>query len=48
MNPLFPKPNGASENQPALKLDDGSGLRVVKAKFVDEQQFDWDLFDGYD
>ena len=48
MNPLFPKPNGASELQPSLKLDDGSGLRVVNAKFVGEQQFDWDLFDGYD
>ena len=48
MNPLFPKPNGASEIQPALKWDDGSGLRVVNAKFLGEQQFDWNLFDGYD
>jgi hypothetical protein len=29
-------------------LDDGGGLRVVSAGFLDEQKFDWDLFDGYD
>ena len=28
-------------------LDDGTGLRVVRATFLDEQKFDWDLFDGY-
>ena len=36
------------ETQSALSLDDGSGLRVVKATFVDEEQFDWGLFEGYD
>ena len=40
--------NGASEGQSALKLDDGTGLRVVNARFVREQQFEWELFAGYD
>ena len=31
-----------------LGLDDGSGLRVVKASFLDESRFDWSLFEGYD
>ncbi len=34
-------------DQSTLKLDDGSGLRVVNARFVHEQQFDWSLFKGY-
>ena len=29
-------------------MDDGAGLRVVTARFLDEDRFDWDLFDGYD
>lgn len=29
-------------------FDDGGGLRVVRARFVDEQRFAWDLFGGYD
>ena len=29
-------------------LDDGTGLRVVCARFLSEQKFDWDLFRGYD
>ena len=29
-------------------LDDGGGLRVVNARFVDEQPFDWNLFAGYE
>ena len=29
-------------------FDDGGGLRVVSARFVDEQRFAWDLFGGYD
>ena len=36
------------ENQPKFALDDGTGLRVVRATFVDEQKFDWNLFKGYD
>ena len=31
-----------------LGLDDGAGLRVVRARFVDEEKFDWSLFEGYD
>ena len=34
--------------QPNFALDDGSGLRVVRAKFLEEQKFEWDLFEGYD
>ena len=30
-----------------LALDDGSGLRVVRAKFMDEDKFDWSLFRGF-
>jgi hypothetical protein len=33
--------------QPGLGLDDGAGLRVVSAQFLDEEKFTWDLFDGY-
>ena len=36
------------ENQSSLVLDDGTGLRVVRAAFLEEQKFDWDLFQGYD
>ena len=31
-----------------LGLDDGSGLRVVRATFVEEEKFDWTLFEGFD
>ena len=31
-----------------LDLDDGSGLRVVRARFESEGKFAWTLFDGYD
>ncbi len=44
---MFSK-SGEPEMQKGLDLDDGSGLRVVNAKFLDEQKFDWDLFDGFD
>lgn len=37
----------ANANQAAFGLDDGTGLRVVRATFVGEQKFDWDLFSGY-
>ena len=40
--------NGASDNQAKFKLDDGRGLRVVNARFMDERQFDWSLFEGYE
>ena len=36
------------ESQPNFALDDGTGLRVVRAKFLDEQKFDWGLFDEFD
>ncbi len=36
------------EIQSGLSLDDGSGLRVVSARFLNERKFDWDLFSGYD
>ena len=36
------------EIQAGLGLDDGAGLRVVSARFLDEQKFSWHLFDGYD
>ena len=31
-----------------LALDDGSGLRVVRARYVDEEKFDWTLFEGFE
>ena len=40
--------NGASDNQAKFTLDDGRGLRVVNARFMDERQFDWSLFEGYE
>ena len=36
------------EIQAGFGLDDGAGLRVVSARFLDEQKFNWDLFNGYD
>ena len=39
---LFPAPNQT------LPLDDGAGLRVVRARFVDEEKFDWSLFEGFE
>ena len=36
------------ENQNSFALDDGTGLRVVRAAFLEEQKFEWDLFEGYD
>ena len=36
------------EVQTGLGLDDGAGLRVVSARFLNEQKFEWALFDGYD
>lgn len=34
--------------QRGFTLDDGTGLRVVGARFLSESKFDWDLFRGYD
>ncbi|MCH7625328.1 MAG: NgoFVII family restriction endonuclease [Chloroflexi bacterium] len=47
-NGLFGESGENDEIQSGLSLDDGSGLRVVRAKFLSEQKFEWDLFDGYD
>lgn len=30
-----------------LGLDDGSGIRVVRARFLEEEKFDWSLFGGF-
>ena len=48
MDLFTPEPNGDKASQSILKLDDGSGLRVVNARFLSERQFDWSLFEGYD
>ena len=48
MDLFTPEPNGDKASQSILRLDDGSGLRVVNARFVSERQFDWSLFEGYD
>ena len=48
MNPSPLATNGTSDNQPAFELDDGTGLRVVRASFAGERKFSWDLFEGYD
>jgi hypothetical protein len=47
-NGLFDNKKGTGELQAGLGLDDGSGLRVVNAKFLNEQKFAWDLFGSYD
>ena len=31
-----------------LDLDDGTGLRVARARFESETRFSWSMFDGYD
>ena len=48
MDLFTPEPNGDNASQSILKLDDGSGLRVVNARFLSERQFDWSLFESYD
>ena len=48
MNSSSPEANGASYNQSAFEMDDGTGLRVVHASFAGERKFSWDLFEGYD
>ena len=48
VNGLFGESDELHEVQTGLGLDDGAGLRVVSAKFLDEEKFNWDLFDGYE
>ena len=48
MDLFTPEPNGDNASQSILKWDDGSGLRVVNARFLSERQFDWSLFESYD
>lgn len=45
---LFRESDGNDEVQAGLGLDDRMGLRVVDAKFLAEQKFNWGLFSGYD
>ena len=47
-NPLFDEFDGSGEDQTMLDIDDGTGLRVVNARFESERKFDWDVFSGYD
>ena len=47
MNMTTQQGNQSHANQRAFALDDGAGLRVVNARFVDEQKFDWALFSGF-
>ncbi len=35
-------------NSPQFDLDDGTGLRVARARFESESKFNWSLFDGFD
>ncbi len=48
MQPLFQDSHKSSDPQSTFTLDDGTGLRVAKARFLDEHKFDWSLFEGYD
>jgi hypothetical protein len=45
---LFGNSKDKNDVQVGLGLDDLGGLRVVDAKFLDEHQFSWDLFSGFD
>ena len=40
--------SGEAQTQAGLALDDGTGLRVVDARFVEESKFDWKLFQEFD
>ena len=48
MNTPFAESDGTIQNQSTLELDDGTGLRVVDARFLKQEKFDWELFQGYD
>ena len=41
-------PNRGHAPTLTLGLDDGTGLRVVRATFVDEAKFEWTLFEGFE
>ena len=45
---MFGESNQLDNFQTGLGLDDGAGLRVVSARFLNEQKFYWDLFSDYD
>lgn len=45
---LFDELEGKDRIQAGLGLDDHSGLRIVDVRFLKEQRFSWDLFDGYE
>ncbi len=44
----FGESDRTQEVQTAFGLDDHAGLRVVNARFLNEQKFSWELFKGYD
>jgi len=48
VNGLFGESDELHETQSGLGLDDGTGLRVVSARFLNEEKFNWELFAGYD
>ena len=41
-------PRSEQMGMSSLGLDDGTGLRVVRARFLDEAKFDWTLFEGFE
>ena len=41
-------PKSGHTSMLTLGLDDGTGLRVVRARFVEEEKFDWTLFEGFE
>jgi hypothetical protein len=45
---LFGESAQIRDIQTGLGLDDGGGLRIVSARFLNEQKFNWHIFDGYD
>ena len=47
-NGLFDENENTAQIQTGFSLDDGVGLRVVSAQFLEEQKFNWDIFEGFD
>jgi len=47
-NGLFEENEITTQVQTGFSLDDGGGLRVVSAQFLEEQKFNWDIFEGFD
>jgi hypothetical protein len=45
---LFDDMENTVQVQTGFNLDDGGGLRVVSAQFLEEEKFNWDLFEGFD